>query len=107
MELVEDMGIARPKPQTILGELVRITPVEDESPLAWKQLGNCKGTDPEFFYPDPANKKAESRAVKACQNCRVADICLEFAINNRERFGVWGGSTQAERRRIFRRTKLS
>lgn len=59
--------------------------------------GSCRGLDPELFFPGRGESTTEARAV--CQTCPCLDACLEWAIAN-ESFGVWGGTTERERRRI-------
>ena len=68
----------------------------------WREIGMCKGTDPDVFFPldeeDPADE-----AKSVCSQCPVSDGCLEHAIKAREPAGVWGGLTTRERRRLVRR----
>lgn len=72
-------------------------------PPAWTEHARCAEVDPELFYPEHGNQ--HSRAVKAiCQTCPVQAECLEFAVANSERFGLWGGLTERERRSVPRRT---
>lgn len=60
--------------------------------------GRCAETDPELFFPD---KGGSARAAKSiCMTCEVRVPCLEDALANDERFGVWGGTTERDRRKI-------
>lgn len=60
----------------------------------------CAQTDPEVFFPD---KGGSARAAKRiCQTCGVKDLCLEQALIRDERFGIWGGLSEQERRRLKR-----
>lgn len=70
---------------------------------AFMDLGSCRGTDPELFFPDRGESLAPAKAI--CAECIVADECLEYALANGERFGVWGGTSERERRRIRRRRR--
>ncbi len=78
-------------------------------PQLWPEEGECfRYADPEIFYPD-SEKTAEGRAKveaakKYCQNCRMADYCLKWAIYNGEQ-GIWGNTTESERRAIIARQK--
>ena len=63
-------------------------------------LGSCRGMDPEVFFPDRGESLAPAKAI--CADCIVRDECLEYALDNRERFGVWGGTSERERRRLRR-----
>jgi len=67
---------------------------------AWTDRALCAQTDPEAFFPE---KGASSRqAKKVCMACPVRTECLEYALLNDERFGIWGGKSEQERRRIKR-----
>jgi hypothetical protein len=58
----------------------------------------CAETDPEAFFPE---KGGSVRAAKrVCRSCDVRRQCLEYALENDERFGIWGGLSERERRRI-------
>ncbi|MFJ4654218.1 WhiB family transcriptional regulator [Nocardia sp. NPDC088792] len=63
----------------------------------WHQYAVCAQTDPESFFP---GKGSSPRAAKRmCLSCNVRDECLQYALANDQRFGVWGGMTARERRR--------
>lgn len=71
---------------------------EFENPDEWQALGLCKQTDPEIFFPEKGGSTREAKQV--CQNCEVRDKCLQYALNNDERFGIWGGLSERERRKL-------
>ncbi len=71
--------------------------------LSWRFRGACRGLDPEIFYP--ASEEEAGAAKDVCGTCTVRQQCLEFALTNREREGVWGGATEKERRRILRQRR--
>lgn len=73
--------------------------------LSWRQRAACRGVEPEIFYPVSEEDADEAKAV--CAQCEVRLACLEFALVNRERDGVWGGATERERRRIIRQRRRS
>jgi WhiB family redox-sensing transcriptional regulator len=50
------------------------------------------------FYPETLHEVAVAKAV--CAGCKVRQMCLETALRNRERHGVWGGLTERERARL-------
>ena len=58
----------------------------------------CSQTDPEAFYPDKGEPTEPAKAV--CRACPVRFECLEWALDGNERFGVWGGLSPTQRRRI-------
>ena len=68
--------------------------------LSWRQRAACRGVDPDVFYPSSDEEAEAAKAV--CRQCPVLSPCLEWALSNRERDGVWGGATERERRRIIR-----
>jgi WhiB family transcriptional regulator, redox-sensing transcriptional regulator len=71
----------------------------------WMQQGNCKGFPPEVMIPE--NKSGVDRARKICADCVVKDVCLEYALVNNIEHGVWGGTSERQRREIKRRRKAN
>ncbi len=71
----------------------------------WQQEANCRGVDPDLFYPERG--ESTSSAKKVCRACFVRAQCLEFALENGEKFGIWGGLSERERRRIRRQRTLA
>lgn len=72
---------------------------EDE---AWVDLALCAETDPEAFFPEKGGSTREAKAV--CRRCSVRAECLEYALEHNERFGIWGGLSERERRTMQRRS---
>lgn len=66
----------------------------------WQQYGACRGLDPDMFFPQRGDTVREAKTV--CDACPVRPQCLEYAITNGEKFGIWGGLSERERRRIRR-----
>ena len=73
--------------------------------LSWKSMGACRAIDPELFFP-PSDTEAEP-AVAVCRRCPVLHVCLQFALDNRDYEGVWGGTTGAERRSMVRKRRAA
>ena len=73
--------------------------------ITWRLRGACNGLDPAVFYPDSEENAEEAKAI--CASCPVRLSCLEHALTMRERDGVWGGTTEKERRRIIRQRRRS
>ena len=68
----------------------------------WQDRALCQETDPEEFFPE---KGGSSRAAKrVCRSCEVQTECLEYALLHDIRFGIWGGTSERERRALKRRT---
>lgn len=64
----------------------------------WQNRAQCLGVDTDLFFPERGQSMAEARAV--CAGCPVRVQCLEYALANGEKCGVWGGKSERERRRI-------
>jgi WhiB family redox-sensing transcriptional regulator len=56
--------------------------------------------DPDLFFPERGQSCTEAKAI--CAGCPVRTECLDFAIVSCEQFGIWGGTSERERRRIRR-----
>ncbi|MDH2455522.1 WhiB family transcriptional regulator [Corynebacterium bovis] len=67
----------------------------------WQEQALCAQTDPEAFFPEKGGSTREAKRI--CQACGVRDECLEYALANDERFGIWGGLSERERRRLKKR----
>lgn len=63
-------------------------------------LARCREHDPEVFFVRGAAQSR--RAIKICANCDVRDECLQYSIENDVEFGIWGGMTERQRRRLTR-----
>ncbi|QIK62987.1 WhiB family transcriptional regulator [Leucobacter viscericola] len=74
-------------------------PEEDEA-LAWQTDALCAQTDPEAFFPEKGGSTRDAKRI--CEGCEVRSECLEYALENDERFGIWGGLSERERRRLRR-----
>ncbi len=70
--------------------------VDDE----WQDRALCAQTDPEAFFPEKGGSTREAKRI--CHGCEVKAECLEYALGNDERFGIWGGLSERERRRLKR-----
>jgi WhiB family redox-sensing transcriptional regulator len=73
----------------------------EENPLAWQTDSLCAQTDPEAFFPEKGGSTREAK--KICGSCEVRSSCLEYALENDERFGIWGGLSERERRKLRKR----
>ncbi|MFP3715051.1 WhiB family transcriptional regulator [Isoptericola variabilis] len=73
----------------------------DDALLGWQERALCAQTDPEAFFPEKGGSTREAK--KVCGSCEVRAECLEYALENDERFGIWGGLSERERRKLKRR----
>ena len=78
--------------------LVDGTEIEGEGEGDWAERALCAQSDPEAFFPEKGGSTREAK--KVCLGCDVRSECLEYALANDERFGIWGGLSERERRRL-------
>lgn len=67
-------------------------------PQPWAEQALCAQSDPEAWFPEKGSSARE--AVAICQRCPVAAECLDYALANGERFGIWGAVSEHTRRRL-------
>lgn len=67
---------------------------------SWRDDAVCAGLDPDLFFPERGASSGEAKAV--CRGCPVRSECLEHAMSVPEKFGIWGGLSEKERRRLRR-----
>lgn len=67
----------------------------------WQERALCAQTDPEAFFPEKGGSTREAKRI--CAGCEVRSECLEYALAHDERFGIWGGLSERERRRLKHR----
>ena len=79
----------------------RADPGEDEGQLSWQTDALCAQTDPEAFFPEKGGSTRDAKRI--CTTCEVRTECLEYALQNDERFGIWGGLSERERRKLKQR----
>jgi WhiB family redox-sensing transcriptional regulator len=73
--------------------------------LDWMAKGKCREISPSVFFPNDGVGVDVARRI--CAECPVKAPCLEYALVNRIDHGVWGGTSERERRRIARRRRTS
>lgn len=78
--------------------------MEGSAELRWMRDGACRNYPAAAFFPSDGVGVASAR--KICATCPVAERCLEYALTNRIDHGVWGGTSERERRRILKRRRL-
>jgi len=72
----------------------------DADDRVWVLEAKCLDADPEAFFPEKGGSTREAKRI--CTACPVRNECLEHALGNDERFGIWGGLSERERRRMKR-----
>ena len=69
----------------------------------WRASANCQGMSPGLFFPEKGNCEQQIKEARAvCAGCEVRSECLEEAMASGTRFGLWGGLTTQERRKLRR-----
>ncbi|MCX6501890.1 MAG: WhiB family transcriptional regulator [Microbacterium sp.] len=79
----------------------RPEPVDEANPPAWQSDALRAQTDPEAFFPEKGGSTRDAKRI--CTTCDVRGECLDYALQNDERFGIWGGLSERERRKLKRR----
>ncbi|MCI5825458.1 MAG: WhiB family transcriptional regulator [Arcanobacterium sp.] len=74
------------------------------SDRSWMEDALCAQTDPDIFYPEKGGSTAPATSV--CNNCSVRAECLEYAVSNDIRHGIWGGTSDNDRKRIARERRV-
>lgn len=85
--------------------LISLPGTGDEGERRWQERANCLGVDPDLFFPERGASTREAKAV--CGGCEVRPECLEYALTHAEKFGIWGGLSERERRRLRRQRALA
>ena len=86
---------------TEMVQLFAVTEPVDDGVLSWQDQALCAQTDPEAFFPEKGGSTREAKRI--CVGCEVKQECLEYALMQDERFGIWGGLSERERRRLKRK----
>lgn len=73
----------------------------DNNNQTWQEQKNCLGVDPGVFFPESDDSTNEAKRI--CRGCVVRPDCLEYALTNGEKYGVWGGLSEGELRRLRNR----
>jgi WhiB family redox-sensing transcriptional regulator len=72
----------------------------DIASLPWAADARCLQAEPDTFFPEKGGSTREAKRI--CSSCDVRDACLEYALAHDERFGIWGGLSERERRKLKR-----
>jgi len=95
-------AISRPQ-LSLVPERLEFDPAiteDDADADLWQERALCAQTDPEAFFPEKGGSTREAKRI--CLGCEVRDECLDYALAHDERFGIWGGLSERERRRLKR-----
>ena len=84
----------------IVGIDLKALPADPSPPDIWQDQAACYGIDPDTFCP--TSEEEAGPALAFCSACDIRETCLAWALKNGERYGVWGGLTEQQRRRVVR-----
>ena len=73
--------------------------------LSWQDYANCRGADADLFFPERGASTRKAKTI--CGECQVRADCLDFAIEIGEKFGIWGGMSERERRKVRRERQIA
>lgn len=94
--------------QLTIGVTVKTTPVPtsllqlDIEERPWASFGSCRDANPDLFFS--SDDRSAREAIRICRGCPVASECLAWALDTRVRYGIWGGLTERQRRRVIRQS---
>jgi len=71
-------------------------------PPEWMAQARCIEVDTEIFFPDKGDMTSANAARRVCNGCEVKQQCLEYALDNREVYGIWGGTNERDRRPLLK-----
>jgi len=71
--------------------------------MDWRLLGACVDKDPDLFFPRRGQNSQPAKDI--CAGCAVKITCLNYALDNNEKWGVWGGTSEKQRR-VLRRNRV-
>jgi WhiB family transcriptional regulator, redox-sensing transcriptional regulator len=101
MELVETTaGVPFPAADAFGEAVVPLGQDDEVDEQDWQERALCAQTDPEAFFPEKGGSTREAKRI--CSGCEVRAECLDYALAHDERFGIWGGLSERERRRLRR-----
>lgn len=73
--------------------------------LSWQDYAKCRGADADLFFPERGASTRKAKAI--CAECEVREECLNYAIDVGEKFGIWGGMSERERRKLRRDRQIA
>lgn len=77
------------------------------APQPWTQDALCAKVDPDLFFPEKSSGKTAQQAKAICGRCDARSDCLLYALTAGETFGIWGGTTESERRKLRKEAGLT
>lgn len=72
--------------------------IGDGSVLGWQAEALCAQTDPDVFFPEKGGSTRDAKMI--CSECAVRLECLQYALEKDEKFGIWGGLSERERKKL-------
>ncbi|MDR3152421.1 MAG: WhiB family transcriptional regulator [Bifidobacteriaceae bacterium] len=88
-----------------VNKIIKAFFTEQDTISQWREYALCSQTNPTAFFPEKGGSTKDAKNV--CTNCVVKSECLEYALTNDIRFGIWGGKSERERRRFKKDQEIS
>lgn len=73
-------------------------PAQPPEDLTWQDAALCAQADPAEWFPEKGGSSQKAKAI--CRRCEVQGPCLRYALERDERFGIFGGASERDRRRL-------
>jgi WhiB family redox-sensing transcriptional regulator len=73
----------------------------------WMRSGVCREVDPELWFPTQGSDGTARLAKQICHTCPVVAECLDYAMRRGERDGIWGATSERDRRKLRRQAALT
>ena len=79
-----------------------VEPAAAPGDLCWQDAALCQQVGDAIFFPEKGESSRPAKSV--CRNCPVREPCLQYALETDQRFGIWGGTSERQRRRLKRQS---
>lgn len=96
----DDVGTSS-DPLEVITAVARLVDAYRTQAPAWHRRARCVGAPVEMFFPGAGSSSASAKAL--CHDCEVRRQCLAYALDHGPLLGIWGGTSEAERRRMLMR----
>ena len=93
------------QPNWVSAGVSPLVALQDQAPPSWRQDAACRDFPTDLFFPIGHGPRAQAQASQAkmiCNECPVRVECLDYALTTNAQFGVFGGMSEDERRRVRR-----
>lgn len=89
------------------GPVLRLAASSDPADARWQDFALCRDSDPDLWFAEGQGGQPYREAKAICKRCPVRPSCLEYALEHGERWGLWGGLSEHERRMLLRQRQAA